>query len=119
MNVTYPALRRHSLAILPWALLISGLTVHAFAPRLKIEHRAFVIPKALVSQGTPIRPAEIVERERIMQVLSALLMAAGALGLALRHRNMFVRGARAGEQFRGGLPRPPTTAAHRRAVSER
>jgi hypothetical protein len=77
--------------ILLWAIFGMGLVIEAFAPRLQIVNRAFVIPPSMASAGQNIRPAEIVARERIMQSLSALLTAGGALGLAFFYRRALVR----------------------------
>jgi hypothetical protein len=89
-----PAARRQSrvqrkrwLVPLLWMVFISGLVVQAFAPRLKIEHNAFVIPPAMVAQGKTVNPAELVQREKRMQLISGLLTLAGALGLGLYYRD--------------------------------
>lgn len=83
--------RRDWLATLCWLLFGAGLLVQGFAPRLSVEHNAFVIPLSLSSQEHPIDPAKIVSRERQMQTMSALLTAAGALGLALLYQQTFFR----------------------------
>jgi len=59
-----------------------GLAVQAFAPRLKIANNAFIIPPALISEGQVVLPAELIEKERRLQLLSGLLTVGGALGLA-------------------------------------
>src|ERR1051326_2362889 len=74
-----------------WAVFGMGLMVQAFAPRLKIENGAFVIPGALTSSSPPIVPAEIVKRERALKTLSAVLTLAGALGLAYYYRGLIKR----------------------------
>jgi hypothetical protein len=74
--------RRKLLGVFLWGIFGAGLAVQAFAPRLKIENNAFVIPPALVSEGQTVSPAELIEKERRLQLLSALLTVAGALGLA-------------------------------------
>jgi len=68
-----------------------GVLVQFAAPRLKIEHGAFVIPSDSMSAGKEFHPAEIVGRERRMQELSAALTLAGALGLAVQYRRVSVR----------------------------
>jgi len=79
------------LALLFWVLFGAGLLVQVIAPRLKIERNAFVIPPSMVSTGKQFHPAEIVSRERRMQVISAILTLGGALGLAVQYRHSFVR----------------------------
>jgi hypothetical protein len=61
--------------------------VQLSGPRLKIENRAFVIPppKAL---DAPVSVADIVAREKRMQLLSAALTVIGALGLAYHYRRV-------------------------------
>ena len=66
-----------------WALFLVGLLLQAFGPHLKIKDNRFVFPPSLVSAGTEIRPAEIVARERRIQLLSGVLTFGGAFGLAL------------------------------------
>ena len=78
-------------AVLLWAIFGAGLLVQAFAPRLKITNNAFVMPPSLTTQGKEINPAEIVAKERRMQLLSALLTAGGALGLAYYYRRVLLR----------------------------
>jgi hypothetical protein len=78
--------RRWWLAVFFWSIFGAGLLVQVFAPRLKIEHNAFVIPPSLVSGSKEINPAEIVARERRMQLLSGLLTLSGAVGLAFYYR---------------------------------
>jgi len=64
------------------------------APHLKISNRAFVIPhEALSAVGKAISPEEIIRKERLMQFLSAVLTASGALGLAFFYRNVLFRRA--------------------------
>jgi hypothetical protein len=84
--------RRRWLAGLFWVMFGAGVLVQVFAPRLKIEHNAFVIPPSLLSAGKQINPAEIVARERQMQMLSAGLTAGGAIGLGFYYRRAFFKG---------------------------
>ena len=78
--------------VLLWAIFLAGVAVQWFAPRLKIENNAFVIPPTLTSNAREgIRPDQIVARERRLQLLSAILTVGGALGLGLWYRRDFVR----------------------------
>ena len=74
-----------------WLIFAAGVLIQVFAPRLKIEHNAFVIPSSMVAAGREFRPADIVGRERLMQVISALLTLGGALGLAVQYRQRLLR----------------------------
>lgn len=78
--------RRWRTPAILWAVFGIGLLVQAFAPRLRIENGAFVIPAVLTSGSQPTAPAEIVTRERWLRALSAALTLAGALGLAHYYR---------------------------------
>lgn len=78
--------RRVWLVILFWALFGTGVLIQVFAPRLKIERNAFVIPPSMVVGGKELRPNELVSRERYMQAISAVLTTSGALGLAVQYR---------------------------------
>ena len=73
------------------ALFAMGLLVQALAPRLKIEHGAFVIPATLTAGGQPTAPARIVARERRLRTLSAALTLAGALSLAYYYRKILIK----------------------------
>lgn len=73
-----------------WVIFCAGLMVQAFAPRLKIVNRAFVIPPDVTSRATVINPAALVEKERILQSLSAILTVAGAVGLGFYYRHSLV-----------------------------
>lgn len=73
-----------------WILFLAGLLTQLAAPRLKIEHNQFVIPGSLLNANHPISPSQIVARERWMQLISAVLAAAGALGLGVYHRSIFL-----------------------------
>jgi hypothetical protein len=74
--------RTRWLAILMWAIFGMGLLVQALSPGLKIEHGKLVAPPE-ISQAKEIHPAEIIARERRVQLLSATLTLVGALGLAV------------------------------------
>lgn len=82
-----PSWLRRRATLLLWAVFAAGLLAQAFAPRLKIEKRAFVIPPSMAASGN-VRPDEIVSRERRMQLLSGILTLAGAAGLAVRYRRV-------------------------------
>lgn len=68
-----------------WALLGAGLLIQAFAPNLKIERNRFVVPPP-AEQAQTLSPKAVVDRERQMQLLSALLAGLGTVGLAFRYR---------------------------------
>jgi hypothetical protein len=73
------------------------------APNLKVSNRAFVIPKELTANGETIRPDEIVEKERRMQLLAALLTAGGAVGLAICYREVLISSFQR-RTHAGGIP---------------
>lgn len=56
------------------------------APRLRVEHNAFVMPQAMIYGKQRVHPAELVARERIMQLISAILTLGGAIGLGIHYR---------------------------------
>jgi|HubBroStandDraft_4_1064222.scaffolds.fasta_scaffold361267_2 hypothetical protein len=74
--------RTRWLAAVMWATFGVGLLVQTVSPGLTIKHNKLIVPGAF-SEGKEIRPAEIIARERRMQLLSAILTVAGALGLAV------------------------------------
>ena len=82
--------RRIWLPGLLWACFAAGLLVQGFAPNLQIENQRFILP-AQTSAGQVLDPRALVERERRMQWLSALLTGGAALGLALCYRELFTR----------------------------
>jgi hypothetical protein len=77
---------RSRIAALLWAVFITGLLLQAFAPRLAIRNRAFVMPPSVMHEGNNVHPDSIVERERIMQMASGVLTVGGALALAFWYR---------------------------------
>jgi len=87
----YHGQRHRWMAVLFWTMFGAGLLVQGFAPHLKIERNAFVIPPSLIAEGQEIHPAEIVARERRMQWISGILTVGGAIGLAFYYRHSFVR----------------------------
>lgn len=86
-----PSRRRTVLVVIFWALFGAGILVQVFAPRLKIERNAFVIPPSMVAGSKELHPSELVGRERRMQVVSAVLTFSGALGLAVLYRRTLAR----------------------------
>ena len=84
--------RKVWVAALFWMIFASGVAVEAFAPRLKIEHHAFVVPPSVVSGGKAVDLEELVAREKRMQLISGLLTLGGAVGLGYYYRdNLFRR----------------------------
>jgi hypothetical protein len=81
------------LTLLCWSLFATGLLIQQFAPRLEISNGAFVMPPSLTTEGNTLRPAEIVAKERRMQLISAVLTLGGAIGIAYCHRHAFFRKA--------------------------
>jgi len=73
-----------SLAI--WSIFLSGVLLQLFSPHLQIAHNAFVIPPDLIRAGTPLDPRALVQQEKAIQLSSALLVLAGATGLAVFYR---------------------------------
>ena len=85
--------RRRLVPVLLWIVFASGLLVQVFAPRLEVKDNAFVMPPSLVSEGNEVNPAQIVARERRLQLLSAVLTLGGALGLFFYYRRVLFRRA--------------------------
>lgn len=73
-----------------WMLFTTGLVIEGLAPRLKIEHRAFVMPVTLTASSAPIRPDAIVDRERKMQAAATLLILGSSLGLAAFYQRKII-----------------------------
>jgi hypothetical protein len=78
--------RSRAFAAVLWAVFTAGLVIQFFAPGLKIENRAFVMPPSSIVSGAEIRPDLIVQRERRMQWASGLCTVGGALALAFWYR---------------------------------
>jgi len=74
-----------------WTIFLIGLLLQLFSPHLQIAHDSFVIPQDLVHSGTPLDPHALVQKERIIQSFSALLVLAGAVGLALYYRRTLLK----------------------------
>ena len=79
------------LPLLLWAIFVAGLALQLFAPHLGIAHNAFVIPPGLATHGSAVDPRALVQKEKMMQLSSALLVLAGAIGLALYYRRSLLR----------------------------
>ena len=73
-----------------WTLFGVGLLTRGFAPNLETNGSVFRIPA--VPENQTVRPNKLVEQERQMQLLAALLTAGSALGLALYYRNALFGG---------------------------
>jgi len=93
-----------------WALFALGLLLQGFGPHLKIKDNRFVLPPSLISANSEIRPAEIVERARRMQLLSSVLTLGGALGLALCYRKVLFGTRSARRDLVGGSPVASTSS---------
>jgi NhaP-type Na+/H+ or K+/H+ antiporter len=89
-----PPNRQRNSLLIPisiWAVFLAGLMLQLFSPHLQIDHNSFVIPQDLINQGVPIDPRALVRQERVIQICSALLALAGAIGLALYYRRALSR----------------------------
>jgi NhaP-type Na+/H+ or K+/H+ antiporter len=71
-----------------WLLFAAGLILQAFSPHLAIEHNSFVIPESVYAPGSTIDPRALVQRQRYMQGLSALLVVVSVIGLGIRYRRV-------------------------------
>jgi hypothetical protein len=91
MSTQYPPGRRKRLAVLFWLLFGGGLLVRLLAPNLERTKEAFVVPMALSQGQKTLNPAQIVAKERRMQLISAVLTASGALGLGFLYREGLLR----------------------------
>lgn len=94
MSTQKPSGRRKRFAALFWLLFGGGLLVHQLAPNLERTKEAFVVPMSLAQGQNTLNPAQIVAKERRLQVISAVLTASGALGLGLLYREALLRGRR-------------------------
>ena len=74
-------------ALVCWLMFAAGLLIEVFGPHMKIANRAFVIPQKLTTEGNNIRLVEIIARQREAQVISALLVLSGAIGLSVLYRD--------------------------------
>jgi hypothetical protein len=80
-------IRRRWQILICWLIFAAGVLLQLFGPHLKIANRAFVIPPKLTTQGNNIHLVEIIAGQRRMQVISALLVLGGAVGLAVLYRD--------------------------------
>lgn len=78
-------------ALLLWTIFCAGLVVQVIAPRLKVKNHAFVMPQVMISGKQQIDPADLVARERLMQLLSLMLTLGGAIGLGFHYRETLFR----------------------------
>ena len=74
-----------------WTIFLAGLLLQLFSPHLQIAHNAFVIPQDAVRPGMPVDPRSLVQLEKSIQIASALLVLAGATGLALFYRRTLLK----------------------------
>jgi hypothetical protein len=88
--------KRSWLPALLWACFAAGLLVQGLAPHLKTENRRFQVP-APNSTNVVFNPKPIVERERSMNMLAALLTVSATAGLALQYKKQLISGQRAQE----------------------
>jgi hypothetical protein len=90
--------RRERIACLLWACFGTGLLLQGFAPHLRTERERFVLPSHSGSEALT-NAIGLIERERRMQLLSALLTGGAALCLALHYRVLFSRPGRPQNDF--------------------
>src|SRR5688572_2234272 len=69
-----------------WVLFVSGILLHFLGPQLEISGGKFVIPASLAAEGKLMDPQQLVQRERRIQLASAILTVLGAAGLACLYR---------------------------------
>jgi hypothetical protein len=94
-----PAARRHGIPSLLWFFLGAGLLIQGFAPHLAVKEKQFVVPTSAVID-TGRTPKELIDRERYMQVLSAIFTCGATLGLAYCYRDLL---------FKSGSSRPASS----------
>src|SRR5262249_3937339 len=87
MKTITSSYQRRWLILLCWLTFATGLITQLLGPHMKIANRAFVIPPKLTTEGNNIRLVEIIARQREIQVISALLVLSGAIGLAVLYRD--------------------------------
>jgi hypothetical protein len=85
--------RREWIACLLWACFGVGLLLQGLAPHLQTERNRFLLPSHSGSEALT-NSIGLIERERRMQLLSALLTGGAALSLALHYRKLFSRSGR-------------------------
>jgi hypothetical protein len=85
--------RREGIACLLWLCFGTGLLLQGLAPHLRTERQRFLLPSH--SDSKPLTdPIGLIERERRMQLLSALFTSGAAAGLMLHYRVLFSRQSR-------------------------
>jgi hypothetical protein len=72
-----------------WAVLAAGLLVQGFAPHLQIKNDSFVMSLNAVSGKNVLDPEGLVDRERLMQMVSAVLTSIAAIGLGVYYGRSF------------------------------
>lgn len=75
------------------AFFLTGVLLQA-GPHLQVRGNQYIVPPSLVSPGTQVRPAELIAKERRIQLLSALLSLGGAIGLARCYGKILLGGTR-------------------------
>jgi hypothetical protein len=88
--VTFRGIARGRLLRLPallWLSLGAGCFLQGFAPNLKVERNAFVMPVSTVA-GNATNPRLLVERERQMKALGAVFLVLAAAGLLWQYRGL-------------------------------
>lgn len=90
-----------------WACLAAALLLQGFAPNLKVERNSFVI-SASANSRVPVSPRDLVERERKMKLISAVLAVVATAGLLVRHRKLLTNSPdSAGVSTTKGAEAPP------------
>jgi hypothetical protein len=79
--------------MLLWMLFATGLVIESLSPRLKIDHRAFVMPETLTATSA----------ERKMQTAAGLLILGSSLGLGLFYQRKIIAALRPNK-----FPHPPS-----------
>ncbi len=81
----YEEIKQRSLYIVADAVGFSSSTRETVPAPEKPENTTFHISPALVSEGQVVQPAELIKKDRRLQLLSGLLTGGGALGLAFHY----------------------------------
>jgi hypothetical protein len=84
MNPKEPKSRKAWIILACWLLFAAGLLVQFFGPQLKISNRAFVLPEGSGPKANEtFDPIGLVEKDRRIRALAALLTATGTVGLGI------------------------------------
>ncbi|HEX5322931.1 MAG TPA: hypothetical protein VFW40_04035 [Capsulimonadaceae bacterium] len=83
--------RRQWWPVLFWCLLAGGLLLQGFSPHLQIKQHSFVILVSPSTNGQPLDPAALVDRDRIMQAASGIVLIIACIGLAFQYRQYFLK----------------------------